>query len=148
MSIRRLTLMLCAALISAIGAWAQKGLAIEELFDGRYKKDPQAVVTNVRGDALNKYDLSLYRSISIQDRETDIPQMVELVTTDGSQAVDSETSYRGGALYYAFYRLPRRNDRNCYILYLNQHLDKGDKVLLIYLEGEANTKQVKAMLKK
>ncbi|MDE5775013.1 MAG: hypothetical protein K2H51_01620 [Malacoplasma sp.] len=144
---KRIAIALLVVICGHIACMAQKGLAINRLFDGRYHKDSCAVETMVRGAAVQKYGLDLYRSVTITGRPSDANEMVSLIRSDVKNAVDSEESYKDGKLYYGFYSLGGKS-ANRYILYLNQHVAEGDKIVLLYLEGDAGVKQVKRMLKK
>ena len=70
-----------------------------------------------------------------------------LVTRDGAKAIDREVSYRDGGLYYGFYQLQCRGVKQCYLFYLNQNRAKGNKIIIIYLEGFASPDKIKSMLK-
>lgn len=136
--------MLAACLALAI---AQKGLAINELFGKRYTDDKQAVVTSIKGSTLEPYHLSRYKSLTVNNRPAEAQVIEPLLAKDATLAIDSETSYRDGKLYYAFYSLPPTEDERRYIFYLNQSLVGKDKIILMYLQGYASASQVKKMLK-
>ena len=144
---KRIVIALMVVLFGQLTCMAQKGLAINQLFDGRYHKDPKAVETMVKGAAVEQYALNLYRSVTVTGRPADADRIVSLIKTDAKNAVDSEESYKDGKLYYGFYSLGGKGT-NRYILYLNQHVAGGNKIVLLYLEGDAGVKQVKRMLKK
>lgn len=137
--------MLCALGVSV--SLAQNRLNIGALFDGRYHDEPRASETQISGDKLSRYSLSLYRSLTL----TDMPEAAEviepLVIKDGLHAQDREVSYRDGGLYYGFYQLTPRNGTQRYLFYLNQNRNKGNKIILIYLEGSASRDKIKQMLK-
>lgn len=147
MLMKRIVIAMLVMICGQMVCLAQKGLAINQLFDGRYRKDPAAVETMVRGTAVQKYDLDLYRSVTVTGRASDADAMVPLIKADAKNAVDSEESYKDGKLYYGFYSLGGKST-NRYILYLNQHVAGGDKIVLLYLEGDAGVSRVKRMLKK
>lgn len=126
---------------------AQDRLNIGALFDGRYHDEPRASETLIEGDKLNKYSLSLYRSLTLTDMPEAAADIVPLVTKDAAKAVDREVSYRDGGLYYGFYQLKPRRANNCYLFYLNQYKNGGNKIILIYLEGTASRDKIKEMLK-
>lgn len=128
-------------------AFAQKGLAINELFGKRYTDDKQAVVTSIKGSTLEPYHLSRYKSLTVNNRPAEAQVIEPLLAKDATLAIDSETSYRDGKLYYAFYSLPPTEDERRYIFYLNQSLVGKDKIILMYLQGYASASQVKKMLK-
>lgn len=128
-------------------ALAQKGLAVNELFGKRYTGDKQAVVTSIKGSTLEPYDLSRYKSLTVTNRPSEAETIEPLLAKDASIAIDSETSYRDGKLYYAFYSLPVYDGERRYIFYLNQSLVGKDKIILMYLQGYASASKVKNMLK-
>lgn len=138
-------LMLMCAGTSAM--LAQDKLNVGELFDGRYHDEPRASETQITGDRLAKYSLTLYRSLTLTDMPEAAAIIAPLVIRDAAKAVDREVSYRDGGLYYGFYQLQPRHSVERYLFYLNQNLNKGNKIILIYLEGSASREKIKAMLK-
>lgn len=141
-------MMICILLMSAIGTKAQVGLNINSLFDRRYRDNPAASVTVIRGEMLRNYDLSSYLAITLNGMPEEAEEIERLVAKDGSNALSREVSYKQGHIYYGFYRLRNYNGIKRYLFYLNQNLHKGNKIMLIYLEGNAETETVKKMLKK
>lgn len=138
---------LCIVLMSALGVSAQKGLNINELFDGRYRDNKAATETIIKGETLRKYSLDTYHALTLTAMPEAAQEIERLVTKDGAGALSREVSYRQGHLYFGFYRLPNSNDNRRYLFYLNQNLNKGNKIILIYLDGLADTETVKKMLK-
>lgn len=126
---------------------AQDRLNIGALFDGRYHDEPRASETLIKGDKLSNYSLSLYRSLTLTDMPEAAAEIVPLVTRDAAKAEDREVSYRDGGLYYGFYQLKARAGKNCYLFYLDQNRNGGNKIILIYLEGYASRDKIKQMLK-
>ena len=132
-----------------IAAKAQDGLNVAELYDGRYRENPNAVETIISGDGLSQYDLDIYHGLSIRGLSADEQKKIErLVAKDGSSAVDKEVNYKGGYLYYGFYSLPPKNKKNCYLFYLNNNMKKGDKIIILYMEGRAGARKIKKMITK
>lgn len=140
---------MCSLMLAAcVGmALAQKGLAVNELFGKKYTGDKQAVVTSIHGSSLTPYDLSRYKSLTISNRSSEAEVIEPLLAQDAEKAIDSETSYRDGKLYYAFYYLPPYDGEFRYLFYLNQSLVGKDKIILMYLQGCATQKEVKKLLK-
>lgn len=143
---RLITLVMLWA-IGASASVAQDRLNIGALFDGRYHDEPKASETQISGAKLEKYSLSLYRSLTLADMPEAADVIEPLVVKDGAGAVDREVSYRDGGLYYGFYQLKPRNGCQRYLFYLNQNRNKGNKIILIYLEGTASREKIKQMLK-
>lgn len=144
---KRLITLLMLWAIGTSAMLAQNKLHIGELFDGRYHDEPRASETQISSDKLDRYSLSLYRSLTLTDMPEAAATIEPLVTRDAAKAVDREVSYRDGGLYYGFYQLQPRHGVQRYLFYLNQNRNKGNKIILIYLEGTASRDKIKAMLK-
>ena len=143
---RFINLLILMAVVS-VTAVAQENLSIGRLFDGRYHDEPRAAETYIAGGKLSGYDLSLYRSLTLTGMPQEAAPIEKLVTHDAAGAVDREVSYRDGGLYYGFYELKPVKSTRRYLFYLNQNRNKGDKIIIIYLEGKASRDKIKAMLK-
>lgn len=144
---KRIITLLMLWAIGASASLAQEQLNIAEIFDGRYHDEPRATETQISGDKLSPYSLTLYRSLTLTDMPEAADEIEPLVTRDGTKAIDREVAYRDGGLYYGFYQLQRRGTKQCYLFYLNQNRAKGNKIILIYLEGYASPDKIKSMLK-
>lgn len=145
-------LMICVA--SFLPVWSQTGLNVNALFDGRYRKSPNAVEILVRGEEARKIGLTTYRSLSLSSDVKETERIESIVTKDGATAVDKEVEYRGGKLYYGFYTLKpvyvNGRQLNRYLFYLNQNLNNRnpvDKVTVIYMEGRASSKYIKQLIR-
>ena len=87
----------------ALPLMAQKGLQVNTLFDGRFKKDHRAVEVLIKGKELKKYHLSLFRSLTVTNAPAVFREMETLVCQDAKSAVDKEVGTIGNRLYYGFY---------------------------------------------
>ncbi|MBQ3731131.1 MAG: hypothetical protein II905_05235 [Muribaculaceae bacterium] len=147
---KRITIIILTCLLTSMAAMAQKGLNINRLFDGRFKKATGATEIIVTGYQAREIGLTIYHSLSVTDKGQ--AELVEgLVIKDGSQAVDKEVEYRNGQLYYGFYTLKKIKGENRYIFYLNQNLARKSPkavVTLIYMEGEASADKIKKLIRK
>lgn len=85
----------------ALPLMAQKGLQVNTLFDGRFKKDHRAVEVLIKGKELKKYHLSLFRSLTVTNAPAVFREMETLVCQDAKSAVDKEVGTIGNRLYYA-----------------------------------------------
>ncbi len=143
-----LVILLLAA--AALPALAQKGLAVAELFDGRYENRPGATEVLVKGRQLKTYRLVLFRSLTLQASDAETRHIEQLVTADARRATDKETGKQGGRLYYGFYRLPPAGGQQRYLFYRNNNLLPGGRtgLTLIYMEGQATPDQLKRMFNK
>lgn len=137
------------SLTSWLTVAASDPLAVESLFDGRFRSDPRVTETVITGNSLADYLLTSYKSLTFTGAPDLTPAVEKAVTHDGATARDREVSYQEGHLYYGFYALPPRNNLKRYIFYLNRaSKSTAGKVILIYVEGHADINQIKRMLKK
>lgn len=144
---RLLTLLIMLAVTLSVFA-ASRATCDVSVFNGYYNNDSAASETIVTGNALGKYNLSVYKGLTLTGKPDEATRLEECIAADIPEAVDRETVYRAGRLYYAFLALKPQGNLKRYILYLNQHLAGGNKIILIYMEGKAQPAQIKAMLKK
>lgn len=147
---KRITIIILTCLLTSTAAMAQKGLNINNLFDGRFKKATGATEIIVTGYQAREIGLVIYHSLSVT-----APAQRELVESqvvkDGAQAVDKEVEYRNGQLYYGFYTMKKSKGNNRYIFYLNQNLARKSPknlVTLIYMEGSAAPEDIKKLIRK
>lgn len=89
---------------------AQKGLQVNTLFDGRFKKDHRAVEVLIKGKELKKYHLSLFRSLTVTNAPAVFREMETLVCQDAKSAVDKEVGTIGNRLYYGFYCFRKKKE--------------------------------------
>ena len=147
---KRITIIILTCLLTTMAAMAQKGLNINRLFDGRYKKAPGATEIIVTGSHAREIGLSIYHSVSVTDK-TQAEIIENLVVKDGVQAIDKEVEYRNGQLYYGFYTMSKQKSSNRYIFFLNQNLARKSPksiVTLIYMEGSASANKIKKLIRK
>lgn len=137
------------AVVAAVSMQAQNGLAINSLFDGRYKHSPHATEIVVKGMKAARLGLDIYHSLSVTDM-SQVLAIERLVVKDGATATKKEVEYRGGRLYYGYYVLARRHGRNRFLFYLNQSLARKspiNKVTLIYMEGDVSSSYIKKLIR-
>ncbi len=130
---------------------AQKGLQIDDFFGGRFRESADATEVLLKGQGVEKYDLTLFRSLSLPGNTPEAVEIEKAVKADVAAAIDKEAGLRGGRLYYGFYRLkPGRNKLNRYIFYRNDALRDGAKpqLTLIYMEGKAGIEQLRRTFSK
>lgn len=146
---KRISLLL---IIMAAGfglGWAQSGLAINALFDGRYRNLDNATEIVVTGQKARSISLNAYHSLTITGDAAAERLVTRLVAADGAKAKSKDVEYRAGGLYYGFYELQPVRFNNRYIFFLNQNLAKRnpeDKVILIYMEGNVSAKYIKSLI--
>lgn len=136
-----------AIMTLAISSQAQKGLAVNEVFESEYAEDPRATLIELNGGALGDYGLSEYRSLTLVDAPADAPDIEQLLRSDGARAVEKEVTYRNGGIYFAFYQLSPKKGLNRYLFYLNTNRASGNKIMLIYMAGTASPAEIKSFIK-
>lgn len=141
-------LILTIMLLTAIAAMGRRPQCDEQVFGGQFRNVPAAAETIVTGNALKPHRLTVYKGLTITGEPQYGPTLERYVEADLASAVDRETVYRSGHLYYAFLSLPCPGSDHRYVLYLNQTLADGKRIILIYMEGSAGPESIKAMLKK
>ena len=113
---------------------AQKGLQVNTLFDGRFKKDHRAVEVLIKGKELKKYHLSLFRSITV---------------TNAKSAVDKEVGTIGNRLYYGFYCFSEEEGTFRYLFYRNTSVkperEKLPEATVVYMEGQVTLEELKQL---
>ena len=136
-------------LLQSLGAWAQEGLQVASLFDGRYKKNHNAIEVLVKGDKLASYHLTLFRSLTLKDEPKTFKEIERLVQADAEVAIDKEVGLLGQDLYYGFYCFAPLKKRNRYLYYRNASLKEGgeQEVTVVYMEGYATLDELKKMFK-
>ena len=143
---------LCVMLLaSAIGANAQANLSIGVFFNDDYAFADDSKMVWVEGKELEAYNLTLYRSITTENKQA-IGDMEKAVTTDSRKAADKEMGKIGQRLYYAFLSFPPDNKHSNvrrYVFYRNAALRKGSKkdATLVYMEGRVSMEEIKKLFR-
>lgn len=147
---KRHLILLALLAVLTVPVCAQKGLAVAQLFDGRYKDRAGATEVLVKGRQLKAYDLTLFRSLTLRATDAETRRIEQLVRTDARHAADKETAAHGGRLYYGFYRFPPADGRQRYLFYRNNALagNASAGLIVVYLEGSATPDQLKQMFQK
>lgn len=118
---------------------AQKGLAIQTAFDELAVRQNATEVVMGAG-RLKEYRLSLFHSLEIKcPAATEQQRIEELIRRDAAQAIMQEKS-----VGHTIYELPARKGTHHYIFYRSS----SQSLILIYIEGKANLKQIKSFFLK
>lgn len=145
----RQTILSGILLLLALPLAAQQGMHVEELFNGRFKKDHRAVEVLIKGKELKKYHLTLFRSLTISNAPEVFEKMEALVRKDAVHAVDKEVGTISNRLYYGFYCFPSQNDTFRYLFYRNTAAKPGSEkqpeATLVYMEGKVTLEELKQM---
>lgn len=149
---RRKIITLLLSIVALLPAAAQKDLAIADLFDGRFQKRGDAVEILLKGQNINGYNLSLFRSLILPVDQKSGLLIEKKVRADAALAVEKEVGYKENRLYYGFFRLPPRRQQgpNRFIFFRNNGLRKDRKPMLtlIYMESTANMEELRRTFSK
>jgi len=146
---RRILLSLLLLMSGTGPLFAQKGLQIAALFDGRYRDRTDAVEVHYEGRRLRKYRLTLFRSLTLTPTPQEVRSIEKMVQADGARAEVKEVA-RGNRLYYGFYQMPGPAGGHRYVFYRNDalRLRPHGKLTLIYMEGTASLEDLKRAFSK
>lgn len=150
MTMARKLMIICILMLVAMKGWAQEGLRINDLVDGSYKRNKNAIEVVIKGDQLKRYHLKVFRSLTIKNSPKDFERMERLVVADEKNAVSKETGRIGEKLYYGFYCFPAHKGNLRYVFYRNSSLREveSNEVTLVYIEGNVTMEELKKMFKK
>lgn len=146
---KRILMLLIIAVTAVAAGWAQQGLNINRLFDGRYRNSQHATEIVVTGRKAQELKLRVYHSLTITGDPAAERLVSRMVTADGSHARTKDVEWRKGQVYYGFYQLAPVGANNRYIFFLNQNLARRNpqsKVTLIYMEGPADSAHIKRLI--
>ena len=147
---KKLFVLFALAVVGCLPILAQAGLNVNQLFDGRFKHNPDATEIIVTNGKAAEFGLEVYHSLSVTDKKA--ASLIEtLAVKDGVKALDKEVEYRGGKLYYGYYVLAPKSGSNRFLFYLNQNLARKNpvnKVTLIYMQGDVSSKRIKKLIQK
>ncbi len=141
---RRLLIMMIWLAFAAI-AKAQSGLNVAPLFDGKIIPQERMVETRVKGKALSKYQLSFFRSVRFEAKDTkEIKRVRELIEQDLRHVVSSSQSQTGHSKETLMMQLSLENGQNRFLCYKRQNSD----ITVVYMEGSLSSfETLKSILK-
>ncbi len=125
-------LILYMLLLCCTRAAAQSGLNVSPLFQGRIVPKKEMVVVKVRGQAIQKYDLTFYHSLRFLASNSQQKQVQQLVEADLRQAVSSKVSTQRGQ-QTTILQLPPHDGRNRFLCVVTQ----DRQITVVYMEGHA-----------
>ena len=112
--------MMLLMLIASLSASAQRGLHIDELFEGRIIPQERMIETRVRGKTLEKYQLTYYRSLRMTVSHDESTQLGQLLDKDKETSIDMR-SYRENPHSWKTYtckmQLPSSGGKNRFLCY-------------------------------
>lgn len=144
---RKLLLIVALCAVFHFSAYAQKGLQIDSLFQGRLVDMSVTTESIVSGRKLKPYNLDYFRSVRFKADERQVAKVVGWIRNDAQISEEQDMESENGRLVYALLRFPRRMDKNRYVGYQVKRIGGGDYVTVVYLEGEATVQDLKVIFK-
>lgn len=141
----KLLMILCLLQVVCVYGRAQDHLKVKNIFD-KYGKREGSILVQLSTDILApKTNITLYKSLIIGCRgvvEEDIVNAIKTDIVDG--IIISEAKKNGKIEYLTYYIENKISKDNEFILYKN----KGDKIILVYLNGKITPKDLETELGK
>jgi hypothetical protein len=142
--------MLCLSLC----AFAQKGLRINDVFEGKVVLKSQMKESLIKGDNLAAYKLKVLHTAKFTTRNVTREEVEKLFSLDMENRISDddenmELESRNGHLYYAIVQLSD-NEKGAHRYICYQCRDKsGDyDITLVYMEGSASLADLRKTFKK
>lgn len=127
---------------------ARDKMAIDPIFGNAAAYQCQVEDIKVTGSDAEKYNLSLFHSLKLDNCPQDLADRVEqAVNRDAADPVQKTVYLSDRRMRYAFYKLHPEHGENRYLFFMRKPLSDGSCfVILIYMAGPATTEQVKKMI--
>ncbi len=140
----RKTVIILLLLTAQLIGWAQTGLHINELFEGRIIPQERMMETRVRGKSIAKYQLTYYRSLRLNVTNKEAGQLRQLLGLDTEQSIDWRTSRKNPHSWDTWtckMQMPSTGNKNRFLCY-QEEWDKEHeqcKLTVIYMEGSVDS---------
>lgn len=164
-----LTILFCC--ICSLSIKAQKGLHVEDIFDGDIVKKTYMIENIIKGEQLSTYKLTFFRSIKFKASEEERQKIEALVNEDIKNSLDLEQERQGdyeklmkgnmshylqSPLNYAVMTLPpdgkwdpNKPNKLWYLCYQCTPVRDGDyAITLVFMKGNASLSELRKMFKK
>ena len=149
----RKAIIILLLLAASLTGWAQTGLHINELFEGRIIPQERMVETRVRGKSLEKYHLTYYRSLRLNASGVEAGKLRQLLGQDADRSIDMQTNRTNPHRWDTWtckLQMPSSESKNRYLCYQEQWDKEHEKcdVTVIYMEGSvASLEELEKLLK-
>ena len=149
---KRFYLLIFCTLV-ALSSWAQEGLAIKEIFDGKMIRKEQIQETYIKGELLKEYKLNTLRTIKFTASETEREKAEAIFMKDleNNRLTESEScklEVRNNHLYYAIVQLSDTGKQHRYICFQGKKTGQDYAITLVYIEGMATLTELEHTLKR
>lgn len=135
-------------------ASAQKGLCINEVFEGKLIEKERMQESLVKGDNLAAYNLKVLHTVKFGANDEERARVDQLFTEDMKERIsddDSNMEYesRDGFIYYAIVQLTdNKEGTHRYICYQCKERYSHYYITLVYMEGMASLSDLRKTFKK
>lgn len=137
-------------------ATAQKGLRINEVFEGRIVEKQVMQESLVKGENLAPYRLKVLHTVKFAANEKERAEVDRLFSEDMKERISDDDSNmefesRDGFIYYAIVQLTDSQEgtgTHRYICYQCKEKYKYYYITLVYMEGEASLSDLRRTFKK
>ena len=135
-------------------ASAQKGLCINEVFEGKLIEKQRMGESLVKGENLAPYNLKVLHTVKFGANDEERARVDQLFTEDMKERISDDDSNmelesRDGFIYYAIVELTDiKEGLHRYICYQCKGKSKYYDLTLVYMEGEATLSDLRTTFKK
>ena len=122
-------------------SFAQSGLNIAPLFEGKVIPQQRMVETRVKGKMLTKYQLTLFRSVRFKaNNKQEINRVHDMIEQDkkknpGITYTENYSSEKSRSKETLMLQLPKQGNQNRFLCYKRNN----EEVTVIYMEGTLNS---------
>ncbi|MBQ7462040.1 MAG: hypothetical protein IJS63_07265 [Bacteroidaceae bacterium] len=154
---KRIYIIMCMLAGIALGAAAQDGLHINEVFEGKLIDKEEMRESLIKGESLAPYKLNVLHTIKFAANSKERASVDALFTKDMESISDdksdseyeSEVEYVGSFIYYAIVQLTdTKKGRHRYICYQCRDNSGHYDITLAYIEGKASLADLRKTFKK
>ena len=138
----------------ALGAAAQEGLHINEVFEGKVIAKQYMQESLVKGQNLAPYKLKVLHTVKFSGDETHRSKVDALFNMDMQERISDDDSNmefesRNGFIYYAIVQLTdTKEGTHRYICYQCREKSNHYDITLVYMEGKASLADLRKTFKK
>jgi len=136
-------------LLMGTALFAQEGLFVEDLFEGKGIAPKEMKRTFISGSQLEPYHLDTYKSVAFRVGTVIYYTVEGLVEQDAKSAVTKQVEYLGDHLTYAVICLPQTyTGLNRFLCFQAKEDDGLWDITLVYLRGTATVEDLDKMFNK
>ena len=135
-------------------ASAQKGLCINEVFEGKLIEKQRMGEALVKGENIAAYNLKVLHTVKFGANDEERAKVDKLFTEDMKERISDDDSNmefesRDGFIYYAIVQLTdNKEGTHRYICYQCKERYSHYYITLVYMEGEASLSDLRNTFKK